>query len=184
MHNRQRSVLLPLMIASLVLVPLLTYAMWNGPSRLESFLVQRQSLLRQLEACAQDLPEGFEHVLPPARHALHPGEAHIRSVVGSGQQWFQDSCFSYDIRLTGEQQAKSPRELVIELHTHFATGLGKLGLTSPKSGGPDWLVETHRAAHTDWWANSDRSLLVTLSVVVDTDSNSAHIVRFVHERCE
>ena len=169
-------------VVTLVILPVIAYATLRAHSKLDHFLDQRLALLEKLDTNAKDLPIGFEHVLPPSASAIHPGREHIRSVVRNGEPWFGDNYSSYDLRIVGPLRDSPPREIVTGLFRHLAGGLGDLGFVSPKSGGPDWLIENRRASHSTWWYNSERTLLVTLSVVVDTDSDSVHVTRYVHER--
>jgi hypothetical protein len=174
--------LLSAVVAALVILPVVAYVTFRTHSQLDRFLHQRLVLLEKLDANVKDLPPGFEHFLPPVASAIHPGNDHIRSVVRNGQLWFGDNYSSYDLSIVGPLRDASPREVVTGLFRHLTSGMVDLGFVSPKSGGPDWIVENRRAAHSTWWHNSDRSLLVTISVVVDTDSDSVHVTRYVHER--
>lgn len=172
----------------LLIGPMIVYAAMQNRSDLDRFLQQREALLEQLDTNANNLPSGFEHVLTPqvvrAGDEHFPGSGHIRSVIGSGQTWNGTDWSSYDLALVGSARDAAPREVVTELFGHLAGRLGEMGFASPKSGGPAVIIENRRAAHSTWWHNSDRSLLVTMSVVVDTESDSAHVTRYVHERFE
>ncbi|QDV87424.1 hypothetical protein [Planctomycetes bacterium TBK1r] len=169
-------------LAALVIVPVVVYATFRTHNQLDRFLDQRIALLEKLDANAKELPPGFEHVLPPSASATHPGNDHIRSVIRGGQRWYGDTYSSYDLRLVGSSRDAAPRDVLTELFEHLTRGMGKLGFVSPKSGGPDWIVENRRAAHSTWWHNSNRNLLLTISVVVDAESNSVHVTRYVHEQ--
>ncbi|MCM2371633.1 hypothetical protein [Aporhodopirellula aestuarii] len=168
--------------AVLVIAPVIAYATFRTHNQLDRFLVQRLALLETLDANAKELPPGFEHVLPPRASATHPGNDHIRSVIRSGQRWFGDTYSSYDLSLVGASRDAAPRDVLTELFQHLTRGMGELGFVSPKSGGPDWIVENRRAAHSTWWHNSNRNLIVTISMVVDAESNSVHVTRYVHEQ--
>lgn len=182
---RSRPLLLLSALAVLgLLVPLSLYAYSTRPD-LESFLSARKSLLARLDANAAALPKGFEHVIPPYPSSHFPPEGHIRSVVRGGQVWFGDNHTSYDLKITDDADRASAKAAVIELFEHLQDGTEESGLSSPKSGGPDWIVEKdRRAAHSRHWRDPGHHLIVTLSVVVDLDSKSAHVTRYLHERFE
>lgn len=169
-------------LLTLVIMPIFAYATFRSDSQLDQFLQQRTSLLNQLDANALSLPIGVKHVIRPQGNSLHPGDVHIRSVVRNGQLWAGDIYSSYDFKIIGPAREESPIAVVKDIIFHLSSGMEKIGLRSPKSGGPDSGIGNGRAAHSSWWCNSDRSLIVTISVVVDMESHSAHVTRYVHER--
>lgn len=169
-------------LAALVIVPVVAFGMFRTHNQLNRFLDQRLALLQGLDANAKELPPGFEHVLPPGSSLAHSQNDHIRSVVRRGLRWYGDTHSSYDLRLVGSSRDAAPDDELTKLFQHLTRGMGKTGFTSPKSGGPDWIVENRRAAHSTWWHNSNRSILVTMTVVVDAESNSVHVTRYVHEQ--
>ncbi len=180
---RKRTVLVTVLTATCVIAPVLLYAAMSRQSDLDRFLNRRASLLNQLRANAINLPNGYEHVIPLTDTVSFPLDDHITSVVRGGRDWFGTNLVSYDLMISNSD-GESPRETLVELFEHLASGVEELGFTSPKSGGPDWLIENRRAAHSQYWLDANRNLIVTLTVVVDGDSNSAHITQYVHQHFE
>ena len=176
--------LIALAAAVLVIGTVLAYTAFASRSDLDGFVKQRLALLKQLDSNVMNLPSGFEHVLPPNETSSHPPAGHIESVVKNGELWYADNFSSYDLRIVAPLNDASPRDILDKLFPHLATGLEELGFTSPKSGGPDWIVANGRAAHSTYWRDSDRNFIITISVVIDAESDSVHVTRYVHERFE
>lgn len=181
---RKRPIFGVAIVAAVVLLVPALYAAFHSSTEVEQFLSVRRSVATQLDQNAAELPPGFEHVIPPEPSSAGRLDGHIRSVVRSGDTWFGNSYASYDLRISEEVGAKSPKEVIAVLFDHLQEGIAEHGLVSPKTGGPDWLVDNRRAAHSRHWRDPANRFIVTLSVVLDTDSDSAHITRYIHERFE
>ena len=170
-------------LVALVAVPFIVLNAASERSNVDSFLRTRAALFDRLHADATGLPAGYEHVHRQSKHKLWPPNEHIRTVVGGGKLWYADSSASYDIRLTGEAAEKHANDVVMQLFDHLSSGFEGLGLTSGQSGGPS-MVASARAAHFQSWRDEHHHFIVTLTAVVDADSDTAFISRFVHERFE
>ena len=170
-------------LVALVAVPFIVLNAASNRSDIDGFLRTRAALSDRLHAGANNLPAGYEHVHRQSPHKLWPPDEHIRSVVGGGKLWYSDSSASYDLRLTGEAAEKNADDVVMELIEHLSSGFEEVGLSSGQSGGPS-MIASPRAAHFQSWRDEHNRFIVTLTAVVDADSDTAFISRFVHERFE
>ncbi len=168
-------------VLGLAIAPLIVFASINDRPGLDPFLARRAALFAQLDRNVTNVPKGFEHVFPPREKASFPANDHIERVVQDGKLWEATNWSSYELRVVEPLDEASAREVLSILFRHLSNGLNNQSFVSRKSGGPD-LVVKNRSAFATYWHDSGSNLIVTLSVIVDMESGSAHATRYVHER--